>query len=262
MTVTRPFHVYDATKEWLNSKIQTDSSQFKFTASRIIESTNDLAKNEAFSKSIPGEKIYLADIQTKGRGRGANAWIAPPSGDALLMTWSWELENAAQPITAPLMGLHIYRALNQTFSNAGLSLKPPNDIYFLNNKILGILAEALQQGPRHRLIVGFGLNVFSAPSGVPIAGCLSALEQKNSGPDRNENEQYLTAPIWLKFLDDLTTELRTAVKKSQLNEMPQKDCEDLLAAIRRHPAGLRYTRVFPNGDLETVQNDMLSWRNL
>ena len=241
-------NIFNLTREWL------DNSGIAFLAEKALPSTNDLAKSEAFAPEIANEKIYLADAQTKGRGRGTNTWLTPPSGHALLITWSWGLTKAAQPITGPLLGLHIYRAILKAFSPAqlnplNLSIKTPNDIYLREKKMLGILAEAVQQGNRHRLIVGIGLNVFSAPAEVETAGCLS-------------DAFTVTANLWFRFLDALAHELRDAVTNVTSTAMGESDCYELLTALRRHPSGARYTRVLENGDLQTITGDTLSWRNL
>ncbi len=251
MTTPTKFNVYELTREWLAQ------SQVAFLAEASIASTSDLAKNEAFSRALANEKIYLTDIQTKGRGRGSNTWLTPPSGDALLMTWSTRVEHPVQAVTGPLLGLAVYRALARTLSLPRLSIKPPNDIYYGHKKILGILAEALQQGDQHHLMVGLGLNVFSYPKEVDIAGCLNDC----LGDDHSHTVQ-LTAQAWQKFLTSLLQELRAAARASTGATMNRAHCDELLAALKLHPNGQRYSEVLPNGDLRITSGQTLSWRDL
>src|SRR5688572_20009508 len=96
-----PFSVFEQTSAWLQSQ------NIPFAAAKEHTSTNDWAKAEAFEISAP-LKIYLADQQTHGRGRGNNKWLNSHPGTALLLTYSLSLEHPPQSITAPLIGLCLY----------------------------------------------------------------------------------------------------------------------------------------------------------
>jgi BirA family biotin operon repressor/biotin-[acetyl-CoA-carboxylase] ligase len=244
------FNVYESTLRWLR-----DDPTRVVAGTGSIASTNDLAKSEAFdlARQSINEKIYLADQQTDGRGRGANTWSNPRSGDALLITWSWQLPAAPQAITGPLMGLAVHRALTSTFDKTSFLLKPPNDIYLEGRKILGLLAEAVQQGTQHRLILGLGLNVFSSPPEVPIAGSLvDGLAPTDTSP--------LNLSRWRDFLKTLAHQVALAREHCVHRELIHADCHALLDAL--NASGTKYREVRPNGDLVASDGKTTSWRDL
>ena len=120
-------------------------------------STNDLAKQSSFKK----EKIFIAERQTKGRGRGDRKWI----NSDLMITWGFVLKQAPQPVTVHLMAEALCIALKTVFSpkEGTFIIKKPNDIFIQNKKMAGLLIEVVNKGCLHRLIIGAGMNVFSHP---------------------------------------------------------------------------------------------------
>src|SRR5689334_21981888 len=88
-------------------------------------STNDVAKEFTYPDVSPW--VFVADIQTKGRGRGERMWDSGTAGTNLLMTWSFAVDAPPQPITAPLVGLALYRAASTCWPVLSWGLKAPND---------------------------------------------------------------------------------------------------------------------------------------
>jgi len=207
-----------------------------------------LAKTEAL-KAPESVKIYLANAQTVGRGRGKNLWLNPAPGDGLLGTWSFRVPSPPQAITAPRIGLATYEALLENFPEAKFSIKAPNDIYLGDKKILGLLIETVSQADRHRLIVGIGLNVFSHPSQVKHAGHL------------NESVN-LNKKLWLDFLKSLESQWRDALQDAMAPHLTLEQRERLLFALNKNPLLQKeYVSVSPFGDLAT-ENQTVSWRDL
>lgn len=173
---------------------------------RSTESTNDLAKTEAFEAAGDESlKVYLTDHQTKGRGRGGNRWIDAQEGSALLSSWSFMLQDPPQPTLTAKLGLALVRALSSTWSFLPWSLKSPNDIFLNDRKVAGLLVETLTQGPDVRLIVGLGLNVWDAPENVDATHIARELPQ----------EAPLLGEDWIAFLDRWVFELSDAVGRAE-----------------------------------------------
>ncbi len=82
------FNVYQISHSHFEDIFQ--NTAFQVTAAETVGSTNDLAKQEAFSLSTP-LKIYLSDRQEHGRGRGTNTWSNPPPGASLMATFSMDM---------------------------------------------------------------------------------------------------------------------------------------------------------------------------
>lgn len=130
----------------------------------------------------PGDKsrpfIVHTNCQTAGRGRQGREWISSggnfsnltvslfcpiPSGSALnLHQWIGWI-----PLCA---GLAIYNTIQSETefpqsSKNDLRLKWPNDLYLGRAKCGGILCESRMMGNQlHALVIGLGLNLFSAPT--------------------------------------------------------------------------------------------------
>lgn len=240
---TLSMNVFEETLAWarsLNLQIQSHSQ---------VNSTNDWAKSEAFDD--PNDlKIYLADQQTHGRGRGKNQWSNSGPGQALLVTFSMPLTQAPQPIAGPLMGLAVYRALTSVYANIAFSIKPPNDIYFQNKKILGILVETLQQGRKFQIIVGLGMNVFSAPHSESNAGSLI------------EAVPTISKQSWYEFLNQLYRQILAFSKDVQNSLLSPDLCQEILFAINKFPnKKAPYLSVSSQGDLVSTEGKT-SWQDL
>ncbi len=121
---------------------------------RLCESTNQLAANG----TLPG--LYLAELQTSGHGRHGSAWHqAFASGLAL--------SYGVRAILQRFDGLSVALAVSvvgalENLGYAGIRLKWPNDLYFREAKLGGLMVQA-EGGRTPRLVIGLGLNVHEAP---------------------------------------------------------------------------------------------------
>lgn len=101
--------------------------------------------------------ICLSEQQTSGKGRRGNAWVSPDAGN-IYFSLCWCFEE----ITAhwSLLGLIVAVAVAETLADVGLSnhgIKWPNDIFWDDRKLGGILLESQDQSGR--VVMGIGLNV-------------------------------------------------------------------------------------------------------
>jgi BirA family transcriptional regulator, biotin operon repressor / biotin---[acetyl-CoA-carboxylase] ligase len=119
-----------------------------------VESTNDEARNDISSGRGESGRLYIAEFQTKGRGRGGNSWVCP-AGQGLL--FSLILEPDVAPALWYRMSLAVGISIVDVLLELGIevTLKWPNDLYFEDRKLGGILIENVGGF----LIVGVGLNV-------------------------------------------------------------------------------------------------------
>ncbi|MBM3708930.1 MAG: biotin--[acetyl-CoA-carboxylase] ligase [Actinobacteria bacterium] len=107
--------------------------------------------------------IIIAETQTEGKGRFDRKWISPPGG-----LWF-------SIILQPETGLDIFSKITllgaavlvEIIADDYLSLeesrflyvKWPNDIYYKDKKLAGILAESEKVDNKNYLIAGIGINV-------------------------------------------------------------------------------------------------------
>ena len=124
------------------------------------ESTSDDAKSAARAGASHGA-TWVAEQQTKGRGRQGRAWQSAPGENILV---SMLLRTTVSPERVPplslVVGLVVRDAVEQATGAARVRVKWPNDVLIGEKKVAGILVETLLTGSRvEAVIVGIGLNV-------------------------------------------------------------------------------------------------------
>jgi len=103
--------------------------------------------------------IYVADTQSKGRGRRSNAWESPIG--SILITFTYIIKAEFLVVVQYLASLAIHEAILER-TNEKFTLKWPNDTYYANEKIAGNLVQASDlQGSSiyKKIFVGAGINM-------------------------------------------------------------------------------------------------------
>jgi BirA family biotin operon repressor/biotin-[acetyl-CoA-carboxylase] ligase len=114
-----------------------------------------------------GDWLVAAE-QKSGRGRQGREWISP-TGNFYGSTVVDLLRSDPQPQTLSLAaGLALIEALDAAIPGQPLMLKWPNDLLLLGKKLAGILLERSSS----RVVIGFGVNLSSAPD-LPDRQCSS-----------------------------------------------------------------------------------------
>ncbi len=155
-----------------------------------IESTNDEAKRAAKEGAAHGT-VFIAESQTKGRGRQGRTWVSPP-GENLLFSVLLRLACAPArlPPLALVCGLAVRDAIARAVPAAEPKVKWPNDVLVGGRKISGVLVEATLSGSRvDAVVVGIGINVYTRtfPDELADRATSVALEAARHGappPDR------------------------------------------------------------------------------
>jgi BirA family transcriptional regulator, biotin operon repressor / biotin---[acetyl-CoA-carboxylase] ligase len=104
--------------------------------------------------------VCIAESQRAGRGRRGRTWVSPPGASiALSVGWAFRETGRDLPALSLAVGVAVARALNRVGAN-GVMLKWPNDIWFHDRKIGGILLESRAEadGPAF-VVIGVGINV-------------------------------------------------------------------------------------------------------
>ena len=136
------------------------------------DSTNRWVKDELHKRD--GSFCVVADYQTAGRGCGMNTWESERGQNLLfsMLIHPTDIPASRQFHISMAVSLAICDALGQHIGD--LSIKWPNDIYWRNGKIAGILIENRLQGQQIRdCIIGVGVNVnqqrFMSPAPNPVS---------------------------------------------------------------------------------------------
>lgn len=129
---------------------KTDSTNSHLT--RLLDAHEELEE---------GFTIWV-DSQTAGRGQIGNTWLSE-KGENLLFSVLLKPANvkiSEQFYISEAVAVALLKTLKTIFPSEDFSVKWPNDIYFKEKKIAGILIEnSLMGGEISHAIVGVGLNV-------------------------------------------------------------------------------------------------------
>lgn len=126
-----------------------------------IDSTNAYLQRQQSEHDIRNW-VVSADEQTAGKGMGSNGWESEVGKN---LTFSLALDMGFLPaerqfLLSEAVPLGIIEVLNTLLPSEKLSIKWPNDIYFENRKLAGILINStIKANMMDISIIGIGLNV-------------------------------------------------------------------------------------------------------
>lgn len=160
----------------------------------MVERTNSTSSylRDLLRKEVPvAFTTILADYQTAGRGQRGNSWESEEGRNLLFsfILFPDFLEARRQFLLSQIIALSIKEVLDRY--TEGITIKWPNDIYWQERKICGMLIENELQGNFIcQTIAGVGINInqqkfySSAPNPVSLwqitnkdYDCLDILEQ-------------------------------------------------------------------------------------
>jgi BirA family biotin operon repressor/biotin-[acetyl-CoA-carboxylase] ligase len=149
-----------------------------------VDSTNSFLKNLlSNSKPVPEGTVIMAEEQYAGRGQQQNTWHSEPGKNLtfslllkphfLSVGDQFDLNRAAS--------LGVYDALQPILGDQ-LKIKWPNDIYYGDRKLGGMLIEnTIQGGQLKDSVIGIGLNINQEnfPPGASNATSVKQILQKD-----------------------------------------------------------------------------------
>ena len=124
------------------------------------ESTNQALRILANAGDMAKKSIVWTDFQTKGRGQAGNSWESAPGMNLLcsILFYPPHLPVNQSFAVLELAALTVKHKLDEYVPD--ISIKWPNDIYFQNKKISGILIENdITEHHITRSIIGIGINL-------------------------------------------------------------------------------------------------------
>jgi BirA family biotin operon repressor/biotin-[acetyl-CoA-carboxylase] ligase len=135
-----------------------------------LPSTQDKAW-EMVSNGAPSGSLVIAGVQTVGRGRQGRIWHSPAGSlcfSLVLFPISFRQSNSITLSAARALQLALKSAL-------GLEtrLKLPNDLYFQEKKLAGIILEVKQD----KAVLGVGLNVNCRTGSWLVEVCAVSLRE-------------------------------------------------------------------------------------
>ena len=125
----------------------------KFIKFDELSSTNDYLRRKLDAEEYD---VIIAKKQTNGRGKRGRVWISN-EGSALFsftVEYKEELLNRITIFSSYIVYMVLKNFLNESNKDR-LKFKWPNDIYYNNKKLSGILVEKIDED----IIIGIGLNI-------------------------------------------------------------------------------------------------------
>ncbi len=174
-----------------------------------VASTNDHLKKLTIEKDLPEGYVVVTNYQKNGRGQEESYWESAPGDNltiSLLLRPTFLLaENIFMVSKVISLGIISYLIkLDKCFT-----IKWPNDIYYCNKKLGGILIENQLLGNKLNFtIVGIGINinqeVFKSNAPNPIS--LKNIFSKNFDLNECLNDILTQIGIWYNVLNNGLTD--------------------------------------------------------
>ena len=123
-------------------------------------STNALLWRMVREESLPEGFVVQTDFQTGGKGQIGNSWESEAGKNLLfsMVLYPYHIVPDQQFLLSQIVSLGIKKALDEYTED--ITVKWPNDIYWNDKKLVGILIENSLQGNRIKsVVIGIGLNV-------------------------------------------------------------------------------------------------------
>lgn len=124
-----------------------------------VHSTNEILWEMLRKEILPHGYVVFTDFQTKGKGQAGNFWESEKAKNLLFSQVFYPNKIPMDQIflISQLVSVAIVCVLN-SYTN-GITVKWPNDIYWNEKKLAGILIENSLQGNKVKSVIGIGLNV-------------------------------------------------------------------------------------------------------
>jgi len=120
-----------------------------------IESTNLFLVNRPFTNKV---QLCVTREQTQGKGQHGSHWESQRDGSILFsIRRNFPQESNLNGLSL-VVGLAIVKVLEKECLVEGFKIKWPNDIYFENKKLAGVLLENKMQSGNQSVVIGVGLN--------------------------------------------------------------------------------------------------------
>ena len=124
------------------------------------DSTNNYLKNLLLNQYIEEGTIVYTDFQTAGKGQKGNTWESKRRKNLLfsIVLYPDAINAREQFIVSQIISLAVAESLKKYVGN--ITIKWPNDIYWREKKICGILIENTLIGDQIReSVCGIGINI-------------------------------------------------------------------------------------------------------
>ena len=183
-------------------------------------STSSLLR-ELYSAELPHLFTIRTDYQTAGRGQAGNSWESQKGCNLLfssLLRYDG-LVAAEQWRLSMLVALATYQALAKYLPSDLLAIKWPNDIYFGDKKLVGILIENMLQGANvGYTIAGIGINVNQTQW---LSNAPNPISMRQITGEQYDIEALLTA--WIEAIQEWEQRSTDEIKAAYMQHLYRRE---------------------------------------
>lgn len=185
--LTKPLDLLDM-QVMLQGRAELDSSNgVSWHLGGDVGSTNDWAFELLQSARAADEVVVcLAECQRSGRGRRGRSWVSP-FGDNLYLSLAYREPGGVAAVDglSLVVGISVARALER-LGASGIKLKWPNDVFWGDRKLGGILVELRGElATDCHVVIGVGVNVHMSESAEIDQPWVSLAECMGQAPSRS-----------------------------------------------------------------------------
>ena len=163
-------------------------------------STNNLLREMNRKEKLPEGFVLYTDFQTAGKGQVGNSWEAENGMNLLfsMVLYPKQIPLDRIFLISQLVSLGVKNSLDRL--TTGVTVKWPNDIYWNEKKLAGILIENSLQGNKiNAVTIGVGLNVNQKVFLSDAPNPVSLLQILGREVDRNELLESVCEEILLLY---------------------------------------------------------------
>ena len=143
-----------------------------------INSTQDeIISFNNYKKILKNNNLYIQSFrQIKGTGRGKKKWLSPIGNIYLTINQKLKASHALKNNLYICYIIHKFFKIN---FNINLDYKWPNDLFFKNKKIVGVVVKSTILGKKSYLKTGIGININNSPI-VDSVSLFSIINEKSN----------------------------------------------------------------------------------
>ena len=143
-----------------------------------INSTQDeIIGFDNYKKILKNNNLYIQSFrQIKGTGRGKKIWLSPMGNIYLTINQKLKASYALRNNFYICYIIHKFFKIN---FNINLDYKWPNDLFYKNRKIVGVVVKSTILGKKSYLKTGIGININNSPI-VDSVSLFSIINEKSN----------------------------------------------------------------------------------
>ena len=130
-------------------------NNFECYFSESIDSTNSYLASTKYSTK---PQICITREQTQGKGQHGRNWVSQKDGSIIFSMRKSFNEGVNLNGLSLIAGMAIIKSIEAECQLSGLKIKWPNDIYYGDKKLAGILMENTHYKSNQLVLVGVGIN--------------------------------------------------------------------------------------------------------